>query len=139
METPARHLLFHASIVLLIALLCGIPYGRAITHKQSEEAIRAWKLAHGALSLGAISMIGVAAVLSFLNVNAEVQWALAIAFIISGYGFSIALTVEPFIGNRGLSWSGTWSNKFVFVGNVIGALSSLIGSFLLVYASYVSL
>ena len=139
METPARYLLFHASIVFLIGLLCGAPYGQAIVKKKNNEVIRAWKLAHGALSLGATTMIAMAAILSFLQVDELVQWVFAITFIVSGYGFCVALTIEPFVGDRGLSWSGVWSNKVVFVGNVIGALGSLIGSFILVYASYVSL
>lgn len=139
MAAPAHYLLFHGSIVLLIGLLCGIPYGMAITQKQSDEAIRAWKLAHGALSLGGTTLIGIAAILSSLKVNELIQWLLSITLIVSGYGFCFALTMEPFAGDRGLSWTGVWSNKVVFVGNVIGALSSLIGSVILVYASYVSL
>ncbi len=136
METSARYLLFNASIVLLIGLLCGMPYGIAITQKKSDEVIRAWKLAHGALSLGATTMVSMAAVLSFLQVDSQIKWILAIAYIISGYGFCFALTIEPFVGDRGLSWSGTWSNKVVYLGNVTGALSSLIGTVVLVYASY---
>ncbi len=34
MELSAQYLLFNASIVLLIALLCGVPYGQAITKKR---------------------------------------------------------------------------------------------------------
>ena len=139
METPARYLLFHGSIVLLIGLLCGMPYGIAITRKQGDEAIRAWKLAHGSLSLGGTTMIAMAGILSSLQVTDMIQWLLAAALIVSGYGFCFALTLEPFVGDRGLSWTGVWSNKVVFIGNVIGALSSLIGSVVLVYASYVSL
>jgi hypothetical protein len=139
MDTPARYLLFHGSIVLLIGLLCGMPYGIAITRKQGDEVIRAWKLAHGALSLGGTTMIAMAAIVSSLQVAEMIQWLLSIALIASGYGFCFALTLEPFVGDRGLSWTGIWSNKVVFVGNLIGALSSLIGSIVLVYASYVSL
>ncbi len=139
METPARYLLFHGSIVLLVGLLCGMPYGIAITRKQGDEVIRAWKLAHGALSLGGTTMIAMAAILSSLQVAEMIQWLLAAALITSGYGFCFALTLEPFVGDRGLFWTGVWSNKVVFIGNVIGALSSLIGSIALVYASYVSL
>jgi hypothetical protein len=139
METPARYLLFHGSIVLLIGLLCGIPYGRAITSKQGDEAVRAWKLAHSSLSLGGATMIAMAAILSSLQVTEIVQWLLAIAWITTGYSFCFALTLEPFVGDRGLSWTGEWSNKVVFIGNIIGALSSLVGSMMLVYASYVSL
>ena len=139
MEKSAHYLLFNGSIVLLVGLLCGVPYGVAIVKKQSDEIIRAWKLAHGALSLGATTMIAIAAVLSFLVVNQSLIWAISISYIISGYGFCFALTIEPFVGDRGLSYTGTWSNKVVYVGNVIGALSSLFGTVILVYASYKSI
>jgi hypothetical protein len=139
METPARYLLFHGSIFLLVGLLSGLPYGMAITKKESEEKIRAWKLAHGALSLGGTTMISMAAILSSLQVEVSIQWLLAIAYIISGYGFCLALTIEPFAGDRGLSWTGTSLNKVVFLGNIIGALSSTIGTLILVYAAYLSL
>jgi len=139
MEAPAHYLLFNGSIVLLIGLLCGAPYGSAIVKKESDEIIRAWKLAHGALSLGATTMIAMAAAFPLLSFNTTLLWAICIAYIISGYGFCFALTLEPFVGDRGLSWTGKWSNKIVYIGNVVGALSSLIGTFILVYASYKSL
>ena len=37
MEEPARHLLFHGVIILLLGLLAGIPYGRAILKKEQEQ------------------------------------------------------------------------------------------------------
>jgi len=139
MELPARYLLFNGSIVLLIGLLCGAPYGAAIVKKQSDEVIRAWKLAHGALSLGATTEIAMSSVFSLLSVDRSILWAICISYIISGYGFCFALVIEPFVGDRGLSWTGTWSNKVVYVGNIIGAASSLLGTCILVYASYLSL
>lgn len=139
METPARYLLFHGAIVLLIGLVCGLPYGIAITQKQDDEVIQAWRLAHGALSLGSTTMIAIAAILSSLHVAEMIQWLLAITLIVSGYGFCFALTIEPFVGDRGLAWTRTWSNKIVFIGNVTGAASSLVGSVVLVYAAYRSL
>ncbi|NJK35422.1 MAG: hypothetical protein HC919_10995 [Oscillatoriales cyanobacterium SM2_2_1] len=137
--TPASSLLFNGSIVLLIGLLSGVPYGIAIVKKQSEEVIRAWKLAHGALSLGATTMIAMAGAFSILRSADNLLWAIAIPYIISGYGFCFALTLEPFTGDRGLAWTGTNLNKLVFIGNVLGSSSSLVGTLVLVCASYMSL
>jgi hypothetical protein len=139
MELPARYLLFNGSIVLLVGLLCGAPYGAAIVKKQSDEVIRAWKLAHGALSLGATTEIAMSSAFSLLSVDRSILWAVCISYIISGYGFCFALVIEPFIGDLGLSWTGTWKNKLVYLGNVTGAASSLIGTVILVYASFKSL
>ncbi len=139
MASPATSLLFNGSIVLLVGLLCGAPYGVAIVKKKSEEVIRAWKLAHGALSLGATTMIAMGGAFSILQSEIKILWFIAIAYIISGYGFCFALTLEPFAGDRGLSWSGTSLNKLVYIGNVVGAVSSLIGTLVLVYVAYQSL
>lgn len=87
MELPARYLLFNGSIVLLVGLLCGAPYGAAIVKKQNDEVIRAWKLAHGALSLGATTEIAMSSVFSLLSVDRSILWAICISYIISGYGF----------------------------------------------------
>jgi len=139
MASPAHFLLFNGSIVLLIGLLCGAPYGAAIVQKKSDELIRAWRLAHGALSLGATTMIAMAAAFSLLSIEQTFLWTIAISYIISGYGFCFALILEPFTGDRGLSWSGTGLNKLVYFGNVVGAVSSLVGTIVLVYASFKSL
>lgn len=138
METSAKYLLLHGSVVLLVGLLCGFPYGVAIKRKQ-EELIRAWKLAHLSLSLGGATMIAIAACLSSISVNDNLKWAVAVSYIISGYGFCFSMVSEPFLGARGLSWSGTTNNKIVYVGNSVGALSSLIGTIALLIASYLSL
>ena len=138
MDVPAKHLLLHGAIVLLVGLLCGVPYGVAIKRK-NEELIRAWKLAHLSLSLGGATMIAVAAALNLLGNQSIYQWTIAVSFIISGYGFCFSMVSEPFLGARGLSWSGTINNKIVYVGNSIGALASLVGTIALVAASYLSL
>ena len=139
MDVPARYLLFHAAVILLIGLLAGIPYGKAILNKKSESLVHAWRVAHGALALGAALMIALAAILSTLQVALLVKQALVVAFIVSGYGFAFALTVGPLVGARGLSFKGSISAKVVYAGNVIGAGGSLIGTFILLYAAFVSL
>lgn len=139
MDLPARHLLFHATVILLIGLFAGIPYGKAILGKKPESLIHAWRVAHGALALGAALMVALAAVLSSLQVSLLVKQALAIAFVVSGYGFAFALTVGPLVGARGLSPIGSISAKAVYAGNLVGAGSSLVGSFVLLYAAFVSL
>lgn len=61
MHASARQLIFHAAVVLLIGLLCGAPYGRAITRGLPTTVAAAWRLAHGSLPLGAAVMFGVGA------------------------------------------------------------------------------
>ena len=67
MTMPALQLLLHGTIVLVVGLLAGVPYGRAITAGSSEERIRAWRVAHTGLTSGGGVMIAVASVLSQLG------------------------------------------------------------------------
>ncbi|MDP5008152.1 MAG: hypothetical protein NWQ13_03985, partial [Glaciimonas sp.] len=64
MELAARHLIFHASMVLLLGLLCGIPYAKVINRDGEEVKLRAWRVAHLALPIGAILMLAIAAVMT---------------------------------------------------------------------------
>ena len=139
MEEPARHLLFHGAIILLLALLAGIPYGRAILKKEAESHIFAWRVAHSALTIGAILMFALVPILSLLNVDLKVMWSIAMLFIVSGYAFSFALYLGPAVGHRGLSYRGPLPAKLVYFGNSIGALTSLLGGFILLYAAWKTL
>jgi hypothetical protein len=139
MDVPARHLLLHAVIVYLVGLLAGLPYGAAINRGDSEERIRAWRLAHGSLVVGATMMIAIAAVLSQLSVGSLARWLIAGSSIASGYGFAVALPVAAWVGQRGLTASGPLSNRLVFAGNSLGVLGSLLSAVVLLYACLMSL
>jgi hypothetical protein len=140
MGIPARYLIFNATLVLLVGLLCGIPYGRAILRNKSEALVRAWRLAHGSLIVGAALMLGVAAVFPQLSAETiQSQWVISLSFIVSGYGFCVSLTLAPVVGHRGLSIAGPASAKLVYLGNIVGAGFSLLGTLALAYATLISL
>jgi len=139
MEDAARHLVFHAVIVLLIGLLTGIPYGRAILKRASERSIEAWRVAHLALPIGAILMFVLAFGLSGLTQSTTLQWTIALLFIISGYGFALALVIGPITGFRGLTSKGPFIAKVVYLGNIVGAITSLLGTLVLLYVSWLNL
>jgi hypothetical protein len=139
MEEPARHLLFHGVIILLLALLAGIPYGRAILRNEADNTIFAWRVAHSALSIGAILMFSLAPILSQLNVDLRTIWLIAFLFIVSGYAFSVALYLGPMVGHRGLAYGGPVFAKMVYFGNAIGAFTSFAGAIILLYASWKTL
>ena len=139
MEEPSRQLLFHGAIILLLALLAGIPYGRAILKKKADSLVFAWRIAHSALAMGAILMFSLTAVLSQLNVGLEIMWLIAVLFIVSGYAFSFALYLGPIVGHRGLAYRGPLSARLVYFGNAAGALTSLLGTLVLLYAAWKTL
>lgn len=139
MDAVAKHLLFHSSIVLIVGLLTGAPYARAIKREAPAHIIHSWRVAHDSLPIGAILMMAVASVMSHFAVSAGVKLMLAISLIASSYAFCFALVLAPLAGHRGLSSSGPLSAKLVYFGNVAGAALSLVAAALFVYASYQSL
>lgn len=139
MEAAARHLIFHGAIVLIIGLLCGMPYGRAINRKAAEATVQAWRLAHQALPIGAILMFAVAAVLTPFEVTATLKWVIALSLIVSSYAFCFSLLLAPVVGHRGLSARGPLAAKLVYFGNSTGAFFSMVAAVVLLYAGYVSL
>ncbi len=52
-ERRRAQVLLHGAIVLLVGLLCGIPFGVGVGNAWSEEAVRAWRVAHsGEVTVG---------------------------------------------------------------------------------------
>jgi hypothetical protein len=139
METYSRQLVFHGAVVLLVGLLCGAPYGRAVNRSAPEHTVHSWRVAHGSIPLGAALMFGVAAVLSHLGGGVFLKWAVALFLIVSSYAFCFSLPLAAVVGHRGLSAHGPVSAKLVYAGNVVGAVSSLLAAVVLIYVAYASL
>lgn len=127
-------LLLCGSVVLLIGLLAGYPYGKAITSQAPEATIRAWRLAHSSLALGGTTSLAIGAALPWLPVAGWDRPVIAWSFVLSGLAFSIALPYGAWTGYRGLVAEGPFDNWMVYGGNVVGALSSLVGAVALVFA-----
>jgi hypothetical protein len=127
-------LLLSGSLVLLIGLLAGYPYGKAITRRASEPIVRAWRLAHSSLAIGGTTSLATGAVLPWLHAGGWERPVIAWSLVLSGLAFSIALPYGAWKGHRGLVAEGPFDNWVVYGGNVVGALSSLVGAVALVYA-----
>jgi hypothetical protein len=139
MDTSARYLAFHGTIVLFIGLLCGSPYGRATNQNYPPHIVTAWRFAHSALPISAMLMFTIAALLSVFTVTVQVKWFISWTLIVSSYAFCISLPLAAVIGHRGLAWQGPWTARLVFIANILGAATSVIATLALIYASYVSL
>jgi len=138
-EPSSRYLIFHGTIILLIGLLCGAPYGRAIQGDAPNSIVHSWRVAHLSLPIGAILMLAIAIPLESFAVSSEVKRLIANLLIVSGYSFSVSLPLAALVGQRGLSYRGPLAGKVVFAGNLAGVATSLLGSVALVYAAFVSL
>jgi hypothetical protein len=126
MKRAQRQILLHGLIVVLVGLLCGVPYGRAITQGWGEEAVRAWRLAHFSLVLGGIWLLVVAAVSHLLVLGRRGITVLVAAVVTSGYAFTVALVVGAIGGQRGLEATGPALNRVAFAGNIVASIASLV-------------
>ena len=134
-----KQLIFHGSVILLVGLLCGAPYGRAIVRGKPEAMVHAWRLAHLSLPIGGILLFALAAVVPQLHLNASAAALMVWAFVVSGYAFTVVLPLGAHYGQRGLTSEPPFFNRVVYVGNVVGALGSLVGAVLLVWGAYAAL
>lgn len=139
MEPSARHLALHGAIVLLVGLLCGGPYGRAVNRNAAPHVVHSWRVAHASLPMGALLMFTVAALLSSFAVAVSIKWAIAVALIVSSYAFCFSLPLAALVGQRGLSSQGPLEAKVVFAGNMLGAWAALVATLALIYAGLVLL
>ena len=139
MEPSSRYLVFHGTIILLIGLLCGAPYGRAINRRAADHIVHSWRVAHLSLPIGAILMFAVAPLMASFTVASQIKQLIVDLLIVSGYSFCVALPLAAILGERGLSHGGSLKAKAVFAGNLLGAVTSLLASLALVYAAFESL
>ena len=139
MSPSSRHLVFHGAVVLLFGLLLGAPYARAIKRDAAAHIVNSWRVAHLSLPVGATLMLAVAALLPLLAIDAQVKWIIALALIVSAYGFCVSTPLAAITGQRGLSSGGVGLGKLVYLGNLVGAWGSVVAAVALLYAAFVSL
>ena len=139
MNEITQQLIFHGSIILLLGLIAGAPYGRAILKKRSEDTIHIWRMAHLALPIAAILLFAIAPFIKTLEVSSQIQWMIAILFIVSSYAFGFAMFIGAPTGERGLTFRGPVIAKVAHVGHMVGVLTSLVAALILVYAAWMTL
>ncbi|NJL62800.1 MAG: hypothetical protein HC903_14390 [Methylacidiphilales bacterium] len=132
MNSLAIQLTLHGAVIILIGLLCGIPYGSAITHKEDEKKINAWRLAHSSLAMGGTTIIAFSAVISNLKLEPILSNILVISSAVSGYAFAIALPYAAWVGYRGLTNEKPGINQVIYLGNLVGAIGSLVATLVLI-------
>jgi hypothetical protein len=126
MKRVQRQVLLHGLLILLMGLLCGVPYGRAITHGWGEEAVRAWRIAHFSLVVGGMWLMVVAAVMPLLVLSSRGMTTLVYSVVTSGYAFAVALIVAASGGVRGLEAGGPILNIVAFAGYMVASAASLV-------------
>lgn len=128
-------LLLSGSVVLLVSLLAGFPYSKAITARAPDTKVQAWRLAHSSLAIGGTTSLAIGAALPWLPAGGWERPVISWGFTLSGFAFSIALPYAARAGHRGLVAAGPLDNWIVYAGNVVGAATSLGGTVALVAAT----
>jgi hypothetical protein len=131
-----KQLILHGGIILLVGLLSGVPFGRAVVRGKPESVVRGWRVAHSGITLGGVLLLVLASVVPQLRLGASMRVFLVWAFVASSYGFAVALPLGAHYGHRGLNSAPPFLNRVVFLGNMIGVAGSLAGVFILLWGAY---
>ena len=119
------HVILHGAIVLLVGLLCGLPFG-SVAMRAGDEAARAWRVAHAGGAATGTMLIAIAAVLPRLRLTDLLAWLLAWTLIVSAYSFTLGVIVAAITGARGLAAGGSAASVVVFLAYVVGATGALL-------------
>ncbi|MDH4451231.1 MAG: hypothetical protein QE265_11690 [Rhodoferax sp.] len=138
MELVSRHVVLHGSLVLVFALLLGAPYARAIKRGADPQVVHSWRVAHQSLSIGAVLLLALAPVLDAMPISIGLKWAVAVPMVVCGYAFCVAIPLAAMTKERGLSTGAKGWARCVYLGNMVGAASSLLGAALLLYAALIT-
>ena len=124
----------HGSIVLMASLLFGAPYARAIKRQADHQVINSWRVAHQSLAIGALLLFALAAIQHLVIAPALLVWCINILFVVSGYAFTVATPLAAVTKDRGLQSGSIGLARWVYMGNMVGAVTSLLGGFGLLIA-----
>lgn len=138
MNPLSAQLVLHGSIVLLASLLFGASYARAIKRQAEAQVVNSWRVAHQSLSIGALLLFAMAYVLPLLGIADVFKWMIAGLFVASGHAFTVATPLAAITKDRGLAAGGHGLARWVYVGNITGAATSLVACGILVLAALVS-
>ena len=125
-RAAAAMITFNGLLVLLFGLLAGAPYGAALVDGWGDEAVRAWKLAHGEGVLNGLMLLAVAGCAHWLSLGRTAERVVTWGAILSAWGNTIGAVLGALTGERGLAPQGPAANWLVFVAFMFGMWGVLI-------------
>src|SRR4051812_22819678 len=93
-------LFFNGCVLLVVGAFLGFPYWRAL--KRDPGSAQAWRIAHSAITAGAVGMLAIAGCFHLLKLPDWCAQIVVYGAITSGYGFACASTLSAITGHRGL-------------------------------------
>ena len=125
----AIHLALHGAVVLVVSLCAGLMTYRAILN---EERAAAWHLAHAGGTARGVMLIALAAI---VRLPALPLWELSlVAWLLIFFTWTsvFAMVIAAATGQRGLRFSGSGTNKLVFVLYLVGGVAVFPASVVLI-------
>jgi hypothetical protein len=122
LNSAQSRLIFHGSVVLLVALSCGLPSVVEV----SAGTTRMWQAAHSALLLMSVWMFAQAAILGLILLKTNELTVLTWGLVATGYSLSFAAVVQAVTGVRGLGPSPSPVHMTVFIANLVVVLGSVL-------------
>jgi hypothetical protein len=132
-------LIFHGVVILLVGLLSGAGFGRALVQSKPEFTVTAWRVAHSSLTMGGTLMLVLALVVPLIQLSPAAQAALFWTYVVSQYAFAIALPIGAHFGYRGVKLGPPFLRRVVGTGNIIGIAGSLVGTVILLAGAFAAL
>ena len=128
MDKLAIHLALHGALIITVSVLGGVVLYRSILR---ETNVADWHLLHAGGSARGIMLIALAAIIH-LPVLAPWQLTTLVWFIIYFVWTStLAMLIRAITGEPGFEFSGSTTNKLVFVLYASGAVTLFPGLFFL--------
>jgi hypothetical protein len=128
MEQLVIHSAVHGAVILMVGLVSGLPFARAI---RSDHRVVAWRVVHSGGCMGGVMLLAVAGILKLVALP---PWAvtLLIALLIAGtYLLVIGMVIGALTGDRGINAGGSPWNRTVHWLYGIGTVLALGGAILL--------
>ena len=132
-------MLFHGAVVLLVGLVCGVPFGVAVARGWGNDSVRSWRVAHSGVAGIGVMLLAIGTAFQHMVLGERAAFLLVWFLVVSAYAFTFAMVLGGIAGARGIRPSGSALNVMVFVGNMVGVAGSLLGVALAVYGMYAAL
>src|SRR5262249_30039625 len=128
-HVPQRMVLqivFHGLLLVLLGMVVGLPFQRAITSHSGPDAERAWRGAHTSLVGGGVLYLALAAVAQHLVLPRRAARFVVWSLMFAAYAFAFGFVVGPAVGARGLEPAGPLLHVIIFVAFATALLLSFI-------------
>ena len=120
-------MILHGTVVLLIGLVSGIPYGLAIVRGTEPRKVDARRAAHTGLCATGVMMIALGAALQLWGKPGAAAQVVTWTIAIGSYAVALAMTLGAATGQRGLHAGRSLTNNVVFWAYQVGVVGTFTG------------